>query len=244
MTRIIRDYFLRLTGIYLLSLISTIAHAQSEVVNNVPVVEITKPKANERFKWNSLIPYSISVKDVEDGNSAYEEIANMEIILLAKYLEDSSSTSGYLDNLDQDLEPLFAMSKSTCLSCHAATSKLIGPSFDLIAERYGNQENARSYLIGKVITGGSGVWGDVPMLPHPGLNQQEAGLLIDWILLQADNTTQFYIGSTGAIRTKDVQTGSDKSVYILTAAYQDNGLSDDPESKKPGLHSIKIMIGE
>ncbi len=231
-------------GIFLLYLISFTAHGQSVSENNAPIVEIIKPKANKKLKCNSLVPYSISVKDVEDGNSAYEEIANFEIILLSKYLEDSSLATEYLENINKDLEPLFAMSKSTCLSCHAATHKLIGPSFDMISKRYNDQENAKTYLVEKVIAGGSGIWGEVPMLPHPGLSKQEVGFLIDWILSQADNPTQFYIGGAGAFKTKEVQTISNKSVYILTAAYEDHGISDDSKSKKHGTHSIKLMIGK
>ena len=244
MNRFIKNNFLLFTGIYILCLISFLTPAQNLGENNAPVVEIIKPNRIEKLKWDALIPYSINVIDVEDGNSAYEEIANLEVILVSKYLEDSSVASGYLDNIDQELEPLFAMSKSTCLSCHAATGKLIGPSFDLIAKRYNDQQNARSYLIGKVIAGGSGIWGDVPMLPHPDLSQQEAGLLIDWILRQTDNPTRFYIGISGAIRTEAAQSSTDKSVYVLTAAYQDHAIPADPNSKKHGIHSIKIMIGK
>lgn len=242
MAGFIKEQLLRFSGIYILLLVSLIVHAQTKVENNPPVVEIIKPKPNEKVKWNSLIPYSISVKDVEDGNSAYEEIANLEVILLIKYLEDSSMTIDYLDHIDQDLEPLFAMSKSTCLICHTATSKLIGPSFDLIAKRYKDVENAKTYLVEKVIAGGKGTWGEVQMPTNPDLNEKEAGLLIDWILSLEDNPTQFYVGSTGAIRTQDVQSSPDKSIYILTAAYQDRGISDDPNSKKHGINTIKLKI--
>ena len=242
MTGFIKEQLLWFSGIYILSLISLIALAQTKIENNAPVVEIIKPEANEKVKWNSLIPYSISVNDVEDGNSDYEEIANLEIILLVKYLEDSSLITGYLDQIDKDLEPLFAMSKSTCLTCHAATTKLIGPSFNMIANRYKDVENAKANLIGKVIEGGTGTWGEVQMPTNPDLNKKEAGLLIDWILSLEENPTQFYVGSTGAIRTQDVQSSPDKSVYILTAAYQDRGISDDPNSTKQGINTIKLKL--
>ena len=242
MTRFIKDQFLLFSGIYLLSLISFVAHAQSKVENNAPVVQIIKPRANEQLKWNSLVPYSINVNDVEDGNSAYDEIANLEIILLIKYLEDSSLTTKYLNHIDQDLETLFTMSKKTCLICHAATTKLIGPSFDLIAKRYKGVENAKTYLVEKVIKGGTGTWGEVQMPTNPDLNKKEAGQLIDWILKQGDNPTLFYVGDAGAIRTQEMQKRSDKSVYIITAGYQDHGLSDDPDNRKHSSHSIKLKL--
>lgn len=216
--------------------------SQNVAENHAPVVEIIKPISNNQFKWNTLIPYSIDIKDVEDGYSAYDEIANQEVIMLTKYLEGPSMMNEYLEHIDNDLKPLFAMSKSTCLTCHAATTKLIGPSFDLIAQKYQKKKNARIYLIDKVIQGGSGIWGEVIMPTHPNLNNQETGELIDWILKQADNPAQFYIGTDGAIRTIELQPNTGKVIYILTAAYQDHGFSDIPNSKKHGTHSIKLLL--
>ncbi len=216
--------------------------AQSETENNAPVVEIVKPITNKHVKWNTLIPYSIEIKDVEDGYSAYDEIANQEVIMLTKYLEDSTMMNGYLEHIGDDLKPLFAMSKSTCLTCHAATTKLIGPSFDLIAKRYHGKKSTRAYLIDKVIKGGNGNWGDVIMPTNPNLSNQEIGVLIDWILKQADNPTQFNIGITGAIRTTNMTSNPGKSICVLTAAYQDHGFSDIPNSKKHATHSIKLLL--
>jgi len=228
--------------IYLLSMICGMAPIQAQVENNTPIVKIIQPKTSKPLKWNTLIPYSITVNDVEDGNSAYEEITDWEVLLIAKYLKDSSLVKDYLARIKLDLVPLFAMSKSTCLTCHAASSKLIGPSFDLIAKRYRENDRAKTYLTEKIISGGTGIWGEVKMPPNPDLNKAEVALIVDWILKQADNPTPFYVGMEGAIRAQKAQTNSDIGVYVLTAAYKDHGLTSAPKNQKLGLQTITLKI--
>jgi cytochrome c len=218
-----------------------IAPAQVLIENNhAPVIKIDKPKTSETLNWNTLVPYTINVNDVEDGNSAYEEIVDQEVLLLVKYLENSSLVDGYLSRIDRDLVPLVTMSQSTCLNCHAATTKLIGPSFDLVAKRYSTKDNAKRYLLESVIIGSTGIWGEEQMPPHPDITEEEAGLIIDWILNQEDSPTQFYVGLEGAIRIPEAQSDSDKGVYVLTAAYKDHGSTSSQKNKELGLQTITL----
>lgn len=57
--------------------------------------------------------------------------------------------------------------KSDCTTCHQSTEKLIGPGFQQIAQRYQSTPENMDKLVKKVISGGSGNWGKVPMTPHP-----------------------------------------------------------------------------
>ena len=72
--------------------------------------------------------------------------------------------------------------QSGCLNCHKADQKLIGPSYQSVAERYKDQANAASILTQKVKTGGSGVWGRIPMPPHPQLSDENLNTLVSWVL--------------------------------------------------------------
>ena len=66
------------------------------------------------------------------------------------------------------------MSKSDCFTCHQWTEKRIGPSFMEIAKKYKNQEAKMSQtLADRVIKGGTGVWGQIPMMPHPQHSNEE-----------------------------------------------------------------------
>lgn len=71
-----------------------------------------------------------------------------------------------------------------CMACHAAASKMVGPSFKDIATRYAGQKDAEGKLAQKVIKGGSGVWGAVPMPANNQVSESEARTLVKWILSQ------------------------------------------------------------
>ena len=71
-----------------------------------------------------------------------------------------------------------------CMTCHTVDKKLVGPSFREIAGRYKNQAAASELLAGKIVKGGSGVWGPVPMPAQSQVSTQEAISLASWILEQ------------------------------------------------------------
>jgi S-disulfanyl-L-cysteine oxidoreductase SoxD len=74
---------------------------------------------------------------------------------------------------------------SNCLACHHASNRVLGPSFKEIAGRYQSEATAPQQLAERVRNGGQGVWGAVPMPPHPNLNDDEIARLVRWILAGA-----------------------------------------------------------
>lgn len=77
------------------------------------------------------------------------------------------------------------MLKSDCLTCHKVDMRLVGPSFQEIAAKYKGQADATDKLADKVIAGGTGVWGQIPMMAHPTLAKEDVKKMVEWILLQA-----------------------------------------------------------
>lgn len=75
---------------------------------------------------------------------------------------------------------LALIESSDCLSCHTASSKLIGPSYEEVAHKYTDADI--DYLADKIIDGGKGVWGDIPMTAHPGVNKENARQMVKYIL--------------------------------------------------------------
>ncbi|TPE43764.1 c-type cytochrome [Pontibacter mangrovi] len=71
---------------------------------------------------------------------------------------------------------------SDCLACHQEQKKLVGPAYAEVAEKYEANDKNIDYLAGKIIEGGSGVWGQVPMSPHPDLSQDDAKEMVRYIL--------------------------------------------------------------
>jgi cytochrome c len=74
------------------------------------------------------------------------------------------------------------MAKSDCNTCHATSTKLIGPAFTAIAKKYQNTPAVISKLSGKVINGGAGVWGQIPMTPHPQLSKKDVTEMVKYIM--------------------------------------------------------------
>ncbi|TDE27577.1 c-type cytochrome [Flavobacterium ranwuense] len=79
-----------------------------------------------------------------------------------------------------DGEKLIA--KSDCIGCHKLDKKLIGPSYLDIAKKYPSNEKNAAYLSGKIIKGGSGVWGTIPMAAHASLKKEDAKSMAKYIL--------------------------------------------------------------
>ena len=71
-----------------------------------------------------------------------------------------------------------------CMACHAIDKKLVGPSYKDIAAKYADQKDAVDKLALKVMKGGSGVWGPVPMPANAQVNAEESKKLVAWILTQ------------------------------------------------------------
>lgn len=73
-----------------------------------------------------------------------------------------------------------AIAGSDCFACHQEKDKLVGPSYAEVAKKY--KESDIPYLIKKIIDGGSGVWGEIPMAPHSGLHVSDAEAMVRYIL--------------------------------------------------------------
>lgn len=69
-----------------------------------------------------------------------------------------------------------------CMACHAVDKKLVGPSYKDIATKYAGQADAADKLANKVVKGGSGAWGPVPMPANAQINDADAKKLVAWIL--------------------------------------------------------------
>lgn len=74
--------------------------------------------------------------------------------------------------------------KKNCMACHAIDKKVVGPSYQDVAAKYAGQKDAVDKLAVKVVKGGAGVWGPVPMPANTAVSDAEAKQLVTWILSQ------------------------------------------------------------
>ncbi len=78
-----------------------------------------------------------------------------------------------------------ALAKSkNCMACHAVDKKLVGPSYKDVAKKYAGNAKAVEMLAAKIVKGGSGVWGAIPMPANPQVNPAEATKLATWVMSQ------------------------------------------------------------
>jgi cytochrome c len=72
--------------------------------------------------------------------------------------------------------------KKNCMACHAVDKKIVGPAYKDVAAKYKGQKDAEAKLADKIIKGGSGVWGPVPMPANTQVSPDEAKQLAKWVI--------------------------------------------------------------
>jgi cytochrome c len=203
------------------------AITKSEVIkiyagNESPTVEV-KLTGNDHFYYPGVaIPYTVNVKDKEDGSTEKGGIDNKSIYVKVDYLSgpDKAQVVGH-QVMTALMEGKNLVATLDCKSCHKEAEKSIGPSFAMISDKYKNDLKNKTYLSNKIIKGGSGVWGAVAMAAHPNLKQDELDLIIDWILSvnKKKEASLPYKGNIIA-STEDMGPGN---LMQITASYTDKG---------------------
>lgn len=96
-----------------------------------------------------------------------------------EYEATESSASG-----ETDLVALgkVLVDESDCKTCHHPTSKIVGPAHADVAAKYDFTEANVKMLAGKIINGGSGVWGEIKMNEHPDISQSDAENMARYVL--------------------------------------------------------------
>ncbi|MEO6894085.1 MAG: c-type cytochrome [Ginsengibacter sp.] len=208
--------------------------------NHAPIVKIISPKNNSAYRWNSLVPYEISVSDKEDGESKYQEINPKEVFLEIKYVKDSIEALAEIKkNNSEDPPGLSIIKMSNCMNCHAFKTKLIGPSFYEIERRYYKVANIKDTLCNHILNGSKGRWGEIQMPSNTKLNESEAKNIIEWIFNNAgDSTVDYLPGTEGSLRLNSPD-ASYKNI-ILVASYTDHGSKDEPAKRLQGKDIVVI----
>ncbi len=100
----------------------------------------------------------------------------MKVIPLLLLAAASLVSAGTVQAADEE-----ALAKAkNCLACHAVDKKVVGPSYKEVAKKYAAKDEAM--LAEKIIKGGKGVWGQIPMPANPSVTPDEANKLVKWIL--------------------------------------------------------------
>lgn len=111
------------------------------------------------------------------GAAAHQSEAVQETTVNKTGAEQTGATTANPNSKGAQL-----IAKSDCLTCHKEDTKLVGPAYADVAKKYKNDDATVDSLANKVIKGGSGKWGDVPMTPHPQLAVNDAKEMVKYIL--------------------------------------------------------------
>ena len=74
------------------------------------------------------------------------------------------------------------VAKSDCLTCHKVAEASVGPAYEAVAAKYPDDDAVVDSLSHKIIKGGAGNWGTVPMTPHPDLSPDDAKAMVKYVL--------------------------------------------------------------
>ena len=228
------EFTFQVPGIYQvkLTLSDPVGGTSSETVeiqvgNEPPKLEF-EISGNQTFYWDHRqIDYVVNVSDLEEGSLSDGSIDPKDVMVTVEYLEEASKATikGHIleDEEQHSLTGSSLIADSDCKACHAPEKKSIGPSFVDISNKYRKQGRAVATLSNKVINGGSGVWGETPMAPHPALSLSDAHKMVQYILSFGEEGNVQSLPVKGSYSTTTHKDKGSKGVYVLKAEYKDKG---------------------
>jgi cytochrome c len=201
------------------------------VGNDEPVVKIIEPKAGSFFAWGKPLAFKVEVTDTEDGSTADGKLNASKIQVAAVYQDGApaAAPAGHQEapvltgGSDKGRK---LVAGSDCLACHQMHVQSVGPSFMAISTKY-HKQKVVDQLATKIINGGAGAWGPIPMTPHPQHSMEVAKDMVAWILSLADAPPPV-TGATGTLNTIAKPEKNDRGVYVVTASYTDAGAKGQP----------------
>ena len=214
--------------------------------NEPPTLSLEMPNSNKSFYVaDKSFKYEIKVKDKEDGtleNGINPENVAVNIDYLPEGFDKNIIAMGHRS---ADASAAFSSGKklieaSDCMACHSKEKKSIGPSYRDVTNKYKGDNSALEKLTKKVISGGSGVWGETAMAGHPQLSTTDAAEMVKYILnIANEKPKDKSLPVKGDFTTKAPSSDKNKGVYIVRAAYEDQGANGLPSLKSEQSFVLK-----
>ena len=206
--------------------------------NEAPTVEILL-KGNKSFYFpGKPVEYEVKVRDANDTGAVNDRSG---LFVSADYLEgrDMAAASQGHQVMTEAMIGRSIMLSLDCKACHQTDQKSVGPAYIDVAKKYQTDPNAVSYLVEKIIKGGSGVWGEVSMAAHPNLSESDARQIVTWIQsLTGTGQTQKSLAPSGSLPTTLNKPVLDNGVLYMSASYTDKG----GNNIKPLTGSTRITL--
>jgi cytochrome c len=191
-----------------------------KVGNTLPQVAI-EINDNKTFYWEDVpLEYTIKVTDKEDSTTD-PKMAKVYFDYYAQPVkQEQLSQHQVLETLETNTLGKSLVAESDCKACHKLEERIVGPSFTDIALRYKGDGGAVDRLAGKIIDGGSGVWGESPMSAHPQLSDDDASEMVKYILSIAEGKKKrINLPLEGSLKFNE-HIESENGIYILNGHNQ------------------------
>ena len=193
------------------------------VGNSMPTISLEVTN-NQSFFWpGQPVEYEAHIEDMEDGSLASGGISPEDVVVTIGATDMSPDVTMLAQDHAAAVNTyiprgLKLINDSGCKACHAIEQASVGPSYKEIADAYTGGEPERiEMLVGKVIEGGSGTWGDRVMSAHPQLSRAEVTEMVQYILSLSSPATGKHMPTAGTIEPESM----DEIRFTIT--YRDKG---------------------
>jgi cytochrome c len=204
--------------------------------NEPPVLKFDIGNSNKSFYFpDKTYAYQVVVEDHEDGSISNGRIKPEQVSVNIDYLAEGFDKAVIVQGhrtADQSVDVAKGMrliDASDCKACHSVDKKSIGPTYRDVALKYAGKASAQQTLVKKIIAGGGGVWGEVPMAAHPQLSTTDAAEMVKYILSLGEakpKVQSLPVKGTYTVTLPPADKG--EGVYIFRAAYKDRGANGLP----------------
>ena len=200
------------------------------VGNDPPIMKIELEENSKFYYEEKKVNYKIVVNDPEDGSTEDQKISPEDVKVTLKYIPQGQDMVIASIGHQQSAESigLQLINGSDCKACHGTDTKVAGPSYVEIANKYSRKN--KNQLVKSIIKGSSGIWGETMMSAHPQLDIEEVGKIVDYILSLKTNedTVDKDLPLSGALEFKEHLepehiNANKKGKYVLMASYLDKG---------------------
>lgn len=228
-------------------------------VGNAPA-DIAINIANQSFFWpgKQVVDYAITVSDQEDGVVSTTEGEEDAVQVSFRFQgPETEATVGHqtagLDVIGKEL-----VTANACTACHQIEGESVGPSYRAVADRYKADPEALAYLINKISTGGSGVWGANAMPGFSHLSEDDLTALATYVLSLATEEQEPSLSLSGKLTLDQHQFSEENfsslapnrqmpEFYELAVSYTDKGgagIGPITVEKTLRLVPARVQLGE
>jgi cytochrome c len=210
--------------------------------NEAPIVTIEWSGNKTFYFQKESIQYALKVTDREDLTPDENKIQ-----FSIDFLEGGYDLIQAGHKQDEQILPGESyITQAGCKACHAIEKESVGPTYTAVSTKYLYQSNAKEYLIGKILNGGGGIWGERVMPGHPHLDPSQVESMVDFILgLANPNAKTRSIPLEGDYLLDKVDRV--EGYYLIQASYEDkgaNGISPLKTHKQLVLRNSTLRASE